>query len=110
MLFIKLGFTSYPPFVIIEYALANCSKVVVIPWPYEAVASGHLPQLNFIGLPTSSISKSIFSRIPSFDKKSLNLIGWQNIDIYQNLVVTYMYNIKSNTEIKKDQFKLPKQN
>ena len=45
-----------------------------------------------------------------FDKKSLNLIGWQNIDIYQNLVVTYMYNIKSNTEIKKDQFKLPKQN
>ena len=45
-----------------------------------------------------------------FDKKSLNLIGWQNIDIYQNLVVTYMYNIKSNTEIKKDQFKLPGQN
>ena len=45
-----------------------------------------------------------------FDKKSLNLIGWQNIDIYQNLVVTYMYNIKSNTEIKNGQFKLPKQN
>ena len=45
-----------------------------------------------------------------FDKKSLNLIGWQNIDIYQNLVVTHMYNIKSNIEIKKDQFKLPKQN
>ncbi len=45
-----------------------------------------------------------------FDRKNLNLIGWQNIDIYQNLVVTYMYNIKPNTEIKSDQFKLPKQN
>ena len=45
-----------------------------------------------------------------FDRKSLNLIGWQNIDIYQNLVVTYMFNIESNTEIKKDQFKLPGQN
>ena len=45
-----------------------------------------------------------------FDRKSLNLIGWQNIDIYQNLVVTYMFNIESNTEIKKDQFKLPNQN
>ena len=45
-----------------------------------------------------------------FDRKSLNLIGWQNIDIYQNLVITYMYNIKFNNDIKEDQFKLPKQN
>ena len=40
----------------------------------------------------------------------LNLIGWQNVDIYQNLVVTYMYNIKKNTIIDKNQFNLPKQN
>ena len=45
-----------------------------------------------------------------FDRKSLNLIGWQNIDIYQNLVITYMYNIEFNNEIKEDQFKLPRQN
>ena len=45
-----------------------------------------------------------------FDRKNLNLIGWQNIDIYQNLVVTYMYNIKKNTIIDKNQFNLPKQN
>ncbi len=44
-----------------------------------------------------------------FDRKSFNLIGWQNIDIYQNLVVTYMYNIKLNNEIKENQFKLPRQ-
>ena len=45
-----------------------------------------------------------------FDRKNLNLIGWQNVDIYQNLVVTYMYNIKKNTIIDKNQFNLPKQN
>ena len=44
-----------------------------MPWPNEAVASGHLPQLNFNGVPTSSISKFIFSSIPSFDKNYLNL-------------------------------------
>ena len=45
-----------------------------------------------------------------FDKKNLNLIGWQNIDIYQNLVITYLYNIEKNILIKKNQFKLPNQN
>ena len=42
----------------IEYALANCKGVVVIPWPYAEVASLHFPQLNFKGAPISSISKS----------------------------------------------------
>ena len=36
-----------------------------------------------------------------FDKVSFNLIGWQNIDIYQNLVITYLFDIKINKEIKK---------
>ena len=27
-----------------------------------------------------------------FDKISFELIGWQNIDIYQNLVITFIYN------------------
>ena len=42
-----------------------------------------------------------------FDRKTLNLIGWQNIDIYQNLVITYLYDIKINTLLKKNQFELP---
>ena len=71
--FIKLGLISYPPLTIIEYALANWSRVVVIPWPKEAVASGHLPQLNSIGLPTSCMSKLATPRIPIFDKKDLYL-------------------------------------
>ncbi len=45
-----------------------------------------------------------------FDRKTLNLIGWQNIDIYQNLVITYLYDLKVNSQIKKNQFKLPKLN
>ena len=42
-----------------------------------------------------------------FDKKTLNIIGWQNIDIYQNLVITYLFDLEINLPLKKDQFKLP---
>jgi len=45
-----------------------------------------------------------------FDKNSLDITGWQNIDIYQNLVITYIFNVEKNKEIKNNQFKLPKQN
>ena len=45
-----------------------------------------------------------------FDQKNFNLVGWQSLDIYQNMVVTRLQNIETNTEIKKNQFKLPKQN
>ncbi len=42
-----------------------------------------------------------------FDRKTLNLIGWQNIDIYQNLVITYLFNLKINLLLDKNQFRLP---
>ena len=45
-----------------------------------------------------------------FDKKTFGIIGWQNIDIYQNLVITYLFDVEVNKEIKKNQFKLPNQN
>ena len=45
-----------------------------------------------------------------FDNKTLNLIGWQTEDIYQNLVITYIYRVKSNQKIDKNIFKLPKMN
>ena len=45
-----------------------------------------------------------------FDKETLNLIGWQTEDIYQNLVITYIYKIKYNQKIDKNLFKLPKMN
>ena len=42
-----------------------------------------------------------------FDKKNLNLIGWQTEDIYQNLVITYIDKIQYNQKIDKNIFKLP---
>ena len=45
-----------------------------------------------------------------FDKKTSNLIGWQTIDIYQNLSITYLFSITKNKPLKKNLFRLPKQN
>ena len=44
-----------------------------------------------------------------FDKNSYNLIGWQTEDIYQNLVITFIDNIKKNSKIDDKLFKLPRQ-
>ncbi len=45
-----------------------------------------------------------------FDKNTLNLVGWQTEDIYQNLVITYIYKVKLNQKIKKNIFTLPNMN
>ena len=34
-----------------------------------------------------------------FDKKTYNLIGWQTLDIYQNLSITYIYSLKFNQKL-----------
>ena len=44
-----------------------------------------------------------------FDKITHEIIGWQNVDIYQNLVITYLFNLKKNITIEKNKFKLPSQ-
>ena len=45
-----------------------------------------------------------------FDKKSLNLIGWQTEDIYQNLSVTFISSVKINQKINEKKFMLPQNN
>jgi len=45
-----------------------------------------------------------------FDNQTLNLIGWQTEDIYQNLVITFIYKVKLNQKIDQDIFKLPEMN
>jgi len=45
-----------------------------------------------------------------FDKDTYNLIGWQTLDIYQNLSITYLNSIIKNKKLKKNFFKLPIQN
>ena len=43
-----------------------------------------------------------------FDKNNYNLIGWQTEDVYQNLAVTFIYNLQINEKIEEKFFKLPK--
>ena len=45
-----------------------------------------------------------------FDKQTLNLMGWQTEDVYQNLVITFISKVKTNQKIDKNIFKLPKIN
>ena len=45
-----------------------------------------------------------------FDNQTLNLIGWQTEDIYQNLVITFIYKVKLNQKIDQNIFKLPERN
>ncbi len=42
-----------------------------------------------------------------FDKKTFNLIGWQTIDIYQNISITYLSSIRRNQKLEKKLFQLP---
>jgi len=45
-----------------------------------------------------------------FDNKNFNLIGWQTIDVYQNLNITYIHSLKINQILERNTFVLPKQN
>ena len=45
-----------------------------------------------------------------FDKKNLNLVGWQTEDIYQNLTVTFISSVVINQNISNKIFILPKNN
>jgi outer membrane lipoprotein-sorting protein len=45
-----------------------------------------------------------------FNKINFDLIGWQTLDIYQNLSITYLSSIIKNQDLDKNIFVLPKQN
>jgi len=45
-----------------------------------------------------------------FDQQTYNLIGWQTVDIYQNLSITYLSSITKNKKLKQNLFKLPERN
>ena len=44
-----------------------------------------------------------------FDKKTYDLVGWQNTDIYQNFNITFLSSIKKNRVLSKNIFKIPLQ-
>jgi hypothetical protein len=45
-----------------------------------------------------------------FNITNYNLVGWQTLDIYQNLSITYISSLKINQLIEKNIFKLPASN
>tara|TARA_Y100001980_G_C14324144_1_gene143804 strand:- start:4 stop:552 length:549 start_codon:yes stop_codon:yes gene_type:complete len=45
-----------------------------------------------------------------FNKNDHNLVGWQSLDIYQNVNITYISEITRNQKLKEGLFILPKQN
>ena len=45
-----------------------------------------------------------------FDKKTYDLIGWQNTDVYQNFNITFISSIRKNRIISKNIFELPTEN
>ena len=45
-----------------------------------------------------------------FNKKNYNLIGWQTLDIYQNLSITFLSSVLKNQNINENLFILPNRN
>ena len=45
-----------------------------------------------------------------FNKQNYDLIGWQTLDIYQNLSITFLSSIKKNQDVNRNLFILPRQN
>ena len=45
-----------------------------------------------------------------FNRETYDLIGWQNIDVYQNFNITFLSSIRKNRIISKDIFDIPTQN
>ena len=45
-----------------------------------------------------------------FDYNTYNLIGWQTVDVYQNLNITFLSSVLKNQKLNNKLFDLPKQN
>ena len=45
-----------------------------------------------------------------FDIDNHNLIGWQTLDMYQNLSITFLSSISKNKKLKRNLFQLPNRN
>ena len=45
-----------------------------------------------------------------FDIKNFSLLGWQTLDIYQNLSITYLSSVSVNKNLKRNLFNLPDRN
>ena len=106
---------EYPKKIFCEYAKSN-NKILVANgrslviktrssyyrYPLKKTALNLILDKNFLIEKDSELS--IF-----FDRKTFDLIGWQNTDIYQNFNMTFLSSIRKNRVIPKNLFKLPDQ-
>ena len=53
-----------------------------------------------------SIKKENISLTLFFDNKNYNIVGWETEDIYQNKIVTNLFNLKRNQKIDKNIFQI----
>ena len=68
----------------------------------------HDPILSDGKIKFEIIDKNNNKLVINFDEKNLNLKGWETEDAYGKKVSFEIFNIKTNTKIEKDLFKIPK--
>ena len=86
----------------LNYLLDKEFLIKKINYLNERIVQGNLINFNFV---EKEKEINIF-----FDINSHNLIGWQTLDIYQNLNITYLNSFVVNQDLKENIFKLPKRN
>ena len=128
---------QYPRKIYCEYSLSNKKKMVsngkslVIKtktsyylYPLEKTPLNLILDKNFLIKKIKNSNKRIienkfinFTFIEDdyeinvfFDNINFNLIGWQTLDIYQNLSITYLTSVLKNQVLAKGLFVIPKQN
>ena len=57
-----------------------------------------------------TINKNNYEINVFFNNNNYKLMGWQTEDIYQNLIITFIYDLKINSNIDKKLFTLPSKN
>ena len=79
----------------------------------------HMPEFIEIDISELELGKSIkvgdleekdYEISIFFDKQNYNLVGWQNVDMYQNFNITFISGIRKNRLISKNLFKIPTRN
>ena len=95
---------------IIEYEAENKSKIIpVLKDIINTKDATYSPLALYFIIDNNLIDDKNEINI-FFDITNHNLVGWQTLDIYQNLSITYLNSITINQKLKENLFKLPERN